>query len=154
MIGCDSREPGQDGSKRWSTKSHGPSFGNPSNHRIQFLIQAVYDVLPTLESPACPQCLKGEPGAHPQQLLESPGHHDQVLKAIADTIYSCQDHLLWPTKSGTRLEAESCPGEATEVPRKCYCNNTKARHGANLRGLQADRPSRTHSGLRGPHRGG
>jgi len=25
-LECGSREPGQDGSKGWSTKSHGPSF--------------------------------------------------------------------------------------------------------------------------------
>jgi len=37
---------------------------------------------------------------------------------------------------------------------KCSCNHTKARHGANLRGLQADHPSRTHSCLGGPHQEG
>jgi len=78
-------------------------------HRIQFLIQAVYDVLPSpsnlfswgkVESPACCLCLKRGTLEHIfSSCLRalSKGRyrwcHDQVLKAIADTTCSGNSHF-------------------------------------------------------------
>ncbi|XP_077083545.1 uncharacterized protein LOC143736754 isoform X1 [Siphateles boraxobius] len=65
-------------------------------HHIKFLVQAVYDVLPSpsnlhcwglAESPACPLCQKS---CCPKALGEGryPWRHDQVLKTIAESISS------------------------------------------------------------------
>lgn len=76
--------------------------------RIKFLIQAVYDVLPSLsnlhtwgltETPACPLVFIR---TYPQQLLQGtwrvkvPLRHDQVLKTIAEAISA---GLVWAKQS-------------------------------------------------------
>ncbi|XP_036071215.1 uncharacterized protein LOC112142521 [Oryzias melastigma] len=86
-------------------------------HRIRFLIQAVYDVLPSpsnlfcwgkAESPACNLCLKRGTLEHilsccSKALAEGRyrWRHDQVLKAIANTISSGINHCrsLRPAKN-------------------------------------------------------
>jgi len=129
---------------------------------LEFLIQAVYDILPSpsnlfcwgkVESPACPLCLKRGTLEH---ILSSCSRalgegryrwrHDQVPKAVADTICSGISHCkhLRPVKktiafarageksspsasatsSGLLAAAQDWemkvpgerPGEATEVP--------------------------------------
>lgn len=92
-------------------------------HRIEFLIQAVYDVLPSpsnlftwgmVETPACPLCLRKGMLAHIlsccQKALGDGGYrwrHDQVLKAIADSICSGVSHSksLCPVKTTAFMRA-------------------------------------------------
>ncbi|XP_067284127.1 uncharacterized protein [Pseudorasbora parva] len=86
-------------------------------HRLRFLIQAVYDVLPSpsnlfswglVESPACTLCLRRGTLEHilsccPKALGEGRyrWRHDQVLKVIANTISCGIDHCkrLRPVKN-------------------------------------------------------
>ncbi|XP_061878077.1 uncharacterized protein LOC133630482 [Entelurus aequoreus] len=92
-------------------------------HRIKFLIQAVYDVLPSpsnlftwgkVETPACPLCQRRGTLEHilsccPKALGEGRyrWRHDQVLKAIADTICRGVSHSksLRPVKSTAFIRA-------------------------------------------------
>ncbi|XP_061772124.1 uncharacterized protein LOC133562186 [Nerophis ophidion] len=92
-------------------------------HRIKFLIQAVYDVLPSpsnlftwgkVETPGCPLCQRRGTLEHilsccPKALGEGRyrWRHDQVLKAIADAICRGVSHSksLRPVKSTAFIKA-------------------------------------------------
>jgi len=109
-------------------------FWKSELHQIKFLIQAVYDILPSpsnlfcwgkVESPAYPLCLKRETLEH---ILSSCSRalgkgcyrwrHDQVLKAIADTICSGISHCkhLYPMrKTITFIRAGEKPTPAARA---------------------------------------
>ncbi|XP_073696141.1 uncharacterized protein [Garra rufa] len=92
-------------------------------YRIKFLIQAVYDVLPSpsnlfswgmVETPACPLCQRRGTLEHilsccPKALGEGRyrWRHDQVLKAVADSICSGISHSksLHPVKTTAFVRA-------------------------------------------------
>ena len=100
-------------------------------HRIKFLIQAVYDVLPSpsnlhtwgkVETPACALCQRRGTLQHilsccPKALGEGRyrWRHDQVLKAIADSIHSGISHSksLRPVKNTAFIRAGEKPTPAS-----------------------------------------